>query len=939
MSSSSETIISIRKLSEDLRSTGQQSATEEGGPVNSTVQTVKEQTKERFSFSSSSDGDAKEFRDKLVRFTSSRFRALELFMSKSDEYPRFVWQDFLLSFQSCLIKTEENIGKVPVVAKFGEKKFSHIIDVYPDILQRELLRDSFQLANHSGDRYGALHAAVLCGRVDLVNLVKDPDTDTRETICGLLTPPEKVPTTAPGEVPAPTEADEGFDSFSFIRRAVLWSRMHMLSAPYAKVATFMKEFNKVRKPSEIVSLGLLIDKSTGQIDLKDKSIPDPWVVVLAWASTSANRGHIIDEFKTRKSDLFKQIQEALTKSGSSFAYFLTDDPVEPATDPANLQDRGQQPRSRTVESIVKLLVLVPPNLGESHGNLMQRFFLDRLSDRTPNFRWSPLHLAAAYGDHTMVSTLISSCDKILGNLGEGLKKIYIKNIQESFFDAKYMTPLHHAVLGNHKKVVESLLGWSIFQPYVDESDIFMRTAFQMACSNRERAAIVLQLMEDQGVDLNTKDCCLFTCLHWAVFSVSTEVVKVLISEGKKGKIRTTEKDSEGLHPYELASRCKALSGHSKTSENADIQMLLLRSPAVKAEVDTLYRDRQVYVDASNAILVGAALIASVTFGGWLQPPLGTDEGSPSYGVVTLFWAFSSLSFFFSIATVMSGAAAVLPIGDEYIKDSVESIRRWLVVSSFLLILSVAFVLGAFAAAGFAALSPLPQLRTNMAITTSIGSVVCGTIGLLFCSRLWRVRPDWLRDWLNLVSKVVLQCCNKEELMRKVKSLKQIPDSLSRQRAEQAPVSHVAENGNPAIYGPQNSPTLTSILESIPIIMELLKSKSTMQRSKSLPTSVLIDSGPPPTGVTRERLAHLWKEKHPQDVGLKSKASCLIRDCYRQLESHCHSEIANFNIDTVDSLKEYVEMWSCLSQDPLQGVTLPEKVLQKVKEFLSTRGAN
>ena len=35
-----------------------------------------------------------------------------------------------------------------------------------------------------------------------------------------------------------------------------------------------------------------------------------------------------------------------------------------------------------------------------------------------------------------------------------------------------------------------------------------------------------------------------------------------------------------------------------------------------------YKVQQASVDATNAILVGAALIASVTFAAWLQPPLG-----------------------------------------------------------------------------------------------------------------------------------------------------------------------------------------------------------------------------------------------------------------------------------------------------------------------------
>jgi hypothetical protein len=98
---------------------------------------------------------------------------------------------------------------------------------------------------------------------------------------------------------------------------------------------------------------------------------------------------------------------------------------------------------------------------------------------------------------------------------------------------------------------------------------------------------------------------------------------------------------------------------------------------------TLYRDRQAHVDdAANAILVGAALIASVTFAGWLQPPLGysaffgsagIEVGAPSpsgiypsfvsvagHPIMQIFWFFNSMSFFFAIATLMVGATAARP---------------------------------------------------------------------------------------------------------------------------------------------------------------------------------------------------------------------------------------------------------------------------------------
>jgi hypothetical protein len=43
-------------------------------------------------------------------------------------------------------------------------------------------------------------------------------------------------------------------------------------------------------------------------------------------------------------------------------------------------------------------------------------------------------------------------------------------------------------------------------------------------------------------------------------------------------------------------------------------------PEVEKYVEQLYRDRQVHVDAANAVLVGGALIATVT-ANWLESPL------------------------------------------------------------------------------------------------------------------------------------------------------------------------------------------------------------------------------------------------------------------------------------------------------------------------------
>jgi uncharacterized membrane protein YgdD (TMEM256/DUF423 family) len=161
------------------------------------------------------------------------------------------------------------------------------------------------------------------------------------------------------------------------------------------------------------------------------------------------------------------------------------------------------------------------------------------------------------------------------------------------------------------------------------------------------------------------------------------------------------------------------------------------------------------VDAANALLVGAALIASVTFAGWLQPPLGYttyyDFSQPfpappstyeSYAVVKhhssvkAFWVFNSLSFFLAIATGLAGADAAMPnLKDAFIGRVVKSVRRALIRASILLVISVVCVLGAFANAGIAVLPPLLKYDTSMIITVCLGGTVCM---LILAKILWKL---------------------------------------------------------------------------------------------------------------------------------------------------------------------------------------------------------
>ncbi|KAH8960378.1 hypothetical protein BDL97_06G128900 [Sphagnum fallax] len=244
---------------------------------------------------------------------------------------------------------------------------------------------------------------------------------------------------------------------------------------------------------------------------------------------------------------------------------------------------------------------------------------------------------------------------------------------------------------------------------------------------------VRELLNHHKLDVNTKDNKNRTPLLCVMEPDKLAVVKALCSD-PANRLRATEEDSDGQTPIQIATE-----GNMK-----EIEKVLLERPEVKDFVDRLYRDRQVFVDAANSLLVGAALIASVTFAGWLQPPLGYipdyDFSQPfpappqtpesyaavrNHAIVKAFWVFNSLSFFFAIATVLAGADAALPnLQHDFIGRQVKSVERALIQATILLVISVVCVLGAFASAGFAVLPPLLKYDTSMIITACLGGTIC-----------------------------------------------------------------------------------------------------------------------------------------------------------------------------------------------------------------------
>jgi ankyrin repeat protein len=377
-----------------------------------------------------------------------------------------------------------------------------------------------------------------------------------------------------------------------------------------------------------------------------------------------------------------------------------------------------------------------------------------------------LHLATKREEKTIGKKIAIQLLNTLGSRMNDFADISTKfHGDQSLSDQSRL--LASAAVSNHFEIIKYIVKW---QPEVNVNarsecaaiPDLVATPLHFAAVGGDVATVggpkrghveaVQELLEHPKLDVNAQDKKKKTPLLYAIEAGNVDMVKALCQKDKFQRLRATEENSDGDTPLQIVVEANNL---SEDPDMKAIEKVLLERPEVKDFVDRLYRDRQVFVDAANALLVGAALIASVTFAGWLQPPLGYtpyyDLSQPfpappgayeSYAAikqnpeVKAFWVFNSLSFFFAIATVLAGADAAMPsLDDAFIGRVVKSVRRSLIVASILLVISVVCVLGAFASGGFAVLPPLIKYDTSMIITVCVGGTVCMIILAKF---LWKL---------------------------------------------------------------------------------------------------------------------------------------------------------------------------------------------------------
>ncbi len=313
------------------------------------------------------------------------------------------------------------------------------------------------------------------------------------------------------------------------------------------------------------------------------------------------------------------------------------------------------------------------------------------------------------------------------------------------------TLLHWVAKNNHWKLIpQILISKRQTGGFVNQMDFAQNTALHYAAKAGHGDVVKTLLAHASELDLNLKDSDGDTPLHLATKNGRVHVVKALCQNPDQQRLRANEEDAQGETCLQYATE------HDNIPK--EIANTLKDRSDVKDFLDRHYRDRQVFVDAANALLVGGALIAGLSFASWLQPPLSFTpyyqfpQSTPATPPATyetfaavelhyslrLFWTFNNLSFFFSIATVLSGAEAAFPDLDTvFVVKAVQIVRRALIWTSILLVFSVITVLGAFVCAGFTVLPPIARDVNNMTASTVFGMLVCCVVLFKFSAKLFR----------------------------------------------------------------------------------------------------------------------------------------------------------------------------------------------------------
>lgn len=150
--------------------------------------------------------------------------------------------------------------------------------------------------------------------------------------------------------------------------------------------------------------------------------------------------------------------------------------------------------------------------------------------------------------------------------------------------------------------------------------------------------------------------------------------------------------------------------------------------------------------AANATSVIAALVATASFVGPLQPPLSYGayhDSTMQYVHITVspvrvFITCNGFSFYFAVASILMAMIPSLPMPRESLLDELRRIQRTVAVAISFLLVSIICVLISFAAASIAVIPEEWHYERLSYSSVILGGLICLGVIFLLCLRLLRL---------------------------------------------------------------------------------------------------------------------------------------------------------------------------------------------------------